>query len=209
MVTLASSLVGDSVRTASSGLLGPAVRAEAISILGVDALCFYHLDKSEHLRRGRTHAATLSHMADLETLLALPLGVPVPLASLTASVRRGVSLLPAGAVERDRKTVTRRAVPPLRVELAVVRASNWRRGLELAGRFAPYCRRAFLLDQAPSTLEEALVEADFYGVGVLLASEGRAGLVLEPEQYLPPRRTAAAWLFVEDMYQRLLSASAV
>jgi len=209
MVTLANSLMGGSVRAASRTLLEPGGQARAVSVLGAEALCFYRLDKTEHARREQASAARLDHLADLERLLALPVGIPVPLGVLDQTVRRAVRALPAGAVDRDRKTVTRRAVRPLQVDLAVVRASNWRQGLERAGRFAPFCRRAMLLDRHPVHLDEALVEANFYGIGVFLVSGDDVELVLEPEEYRPPRHTAAAWWFVEDLYQRLRSASAV
>lgn len=66
-----------------------------------------------------------------------------------------------------------------------------------------------LLDRRPARLEEVLVEADFYGIGVFVASGGEVELALEPEDYRPPRHTAAAWWFVEDVYQRLRSTAAV
>ncbi|MCX5246685.1 MULTISPECIES: hypothetical protein [unclassified Streptomyces] len=209
MVTLASSLMGGSVQAASRALLAPGAQARTVSVLGTEALCFYRLDKAEHARREEASAARLDHLADLESLLALPVGIPVLLGALDSAVRRAVRALPTGAAERDRKTVTRHAVRPLQVDLAVVRASNWRQGLERAGRFAPFCRRAMLLDRHPARLEEALAEADFYGIGVFLVAGNDVELALEPGGYRPPRHTAAAWWFVEDLYQRLRSASAV
>ncbi|MEU9067935.1 hypothetical protein AB0D60_13740 [Streptomyces sp. NPDC048306] len=209
MVTLANSLMGGSFRAASRALLEPGGQARTVSVLGVEALCFYRLDEAEHARREEVSAARLDHMADLESLLTLPVGIPVPLASLDPAARSAVRTLPAGAVDRDRKTATRRAVRPLRVDLAVVRASGWRQGLERAAEFAPFCRRAMLLDRRPSRLDDVLVEADFYGIGVFLAAGNDVEMVLEPEDYRPRRHTAAAWWFVEDLYQRLRSASAV
>jgi hypothetical protein len=209
MVTLASSLTGGSVREASRALLEPSVQARPLSVLGTEALCFYRLNEDEHARREEASAARLDKLPDLESLLMLPVGIPVPLQSLDPLARREVRGLPTGAVERDRKAVTRRAVRPLQVDLAVVRASGWRRGLERAGQFAPFCRRAMLLDRRPARLDEVLVEADFYGIGVFIASGAEVELALEPEDYRPPRHTAAAWWFVEDVYQRLRSAATV
>lgn len=208
MVTLANSLMGGSVRAASRTLLEPGGQARTVSVLGAEALCFYRLEEAEHARRERVSAARLDHMADLECLLTLPVGFSVPLQSLDRSERRSVRALPTGASDCDRKAVVRRAVRPLQVDLAVVRASTWRQGLERAGRFAPFCRRAMLLDRRPADLDEILVEADFYGIGVFLASGNDVELVLEPEDYRPHRHTAAAWWFVEDLYQRVRSASA-
>lgn len=209
MVTLASSLTGGSVREASRALLKPGGQARTVSVFGTEALCFYRLNEDEHARREEVSAARVDKLPDLECLLTLPVDVPVPLQSLDSPARRAVQRLPSGAVERDRKTVTRRAVRPLHVDLAVVRASGWSQGLERAGQFAPFCRRAMLLDRLPARLDEVLVEADFYGIGVFVASGDEVELVLEPEDYRPPRHTAAAWWFVEDVYQRLRSAAAV
>jgi hypothetical protein len=142
-------------------------------------------------------------MAALETLLTLPVGIPVPLASLEARQRRAVRALPTGAADRDRTAVTRRAVRPVRVDLAVVSAAGWSQGLRDAGRFAPFCRRAMLLTRRPARLEELLAEADFYGIGVFLATEHGVEMVLAPEEYRPARHTAAAWCFAEELYQLL------
>ncbi|MER6369469.1 hypothetical protein ABT255_14035 [Streptomyces mirabilis] len=208
MATLASSLMGGSVRAASRTLLQPGGQARTVSVFGAEALCFYRLEEAEHVRRERVSAARFDHMADLECLLTLPVGISVPLQLLDRPERRAVRALPTGAADCDRKDVIRRAVRPLQVDLAVVRASTWRQGLERAGRFAPFCRRAMLLDRRPAYLDEILVEADFYGIGVFLASGSDVELLLEPEDYRPKRHTAAAWWFVEDLYQRVRSASA-
>ncbi|MFF3277324.1 hypothetical protein ACFYWU_41350 [Streptomyces chrestomyceticus] len=203
MVTLASSVIGRSVRTASAALLPAGTEAAVACLQGVEALFFHRLDFAEHARRRDAGAVRLDRMAALETLLTLPVDVPVPLASLEAGRRRSVRALPAGAADRDRTAVTRRAVRPVRVDLAVVRAAGWRQGLRDAGRFAPFCRRAMLLTRRPAGLEELLAEADFYGIGVFLAAAHGVELVLAPEEYRPLRHTAAAWCFAEELYQRL------
>lgn len=203
MVTLASSVMGRSVRTASAALLEPGTQAKTASLQGAEALFFHRTDAAEHLRRQDAAAARLDRMEALETLLALPVGVPVPLASLDTGQRRAVRTLPSGAVDRDRETVTRRAVRPVRVDLAVVPAAGWRQGLRDAGRFAPFCRRAMLLTRRPARLDEHLAEADFYGIGVFLAAEHGAEMLLQPQEHRPLRHTAAAWCFTEELYQLL------
>lgn len=200
-MTLASSVTGSSVRAASASLLAPGGQTKVVCVRGTEALCFYTLDPAEQERRQQAGAARLDNMAALETLLTLPVGIPVPLESFDRHQRRAVRALPAGAAERDRSTVTRSAVRPLQVDLAVVRASGWRQGLERAGRFAPFCRRAMVLARRPARLDEALMEADFYGIGVLIASKDSVEMVLEPGEHRPLRHTAAAWHFVEELYQ--------
>lgn len=202
MVTLANSVIDGSVRAATASLLKPDGLAEVMPALGTEALFHYRMDCAEHERRSSVGAARLDRMHPLETLLRLPVGLPVPLSALAQRERRAVCALPAGAADRDRVTVTRRAVRPLHVDLAVVRATGWKRGLEEAGRFAPYCRRAMLLTRRPARMSEALVEANFYGIGVFLALHDEVEMVLEPGDYRPLRHTAAAWWFVEELYQR-------
>ncbi|MFI5680031.1 hypothetical protein [Streptomyces cellulosae] len=203
MATLANSVINRSVRTASAALLEAGAQTQVASLQGVEALFFYRLDSAEHARRRHAAAARLDRMVALETLLALPVGIPVPLALLDASQRRAVRALPAGCADRDRTSVIRRAVRPARIDLAVVRATGWRQGLRDAGRFAPFCRRAMLLTRRPAHLDEALAEADFYGIGVFLAIGDGVEMVLEPAPYRPLRHTAAAWCFVEELYQLL------
>lgn len=202
-MTLANSVIDGSVRAATAPLLKSDGLAKVMPALGTEALFFYRMDTAEHERRASVGAARLDRMHPLETLMSLPVGLPVPLSALAQRERRAVRTLPAGAADRDRVTVTRRAVRPLHVDLAVVRASGWKRGLEEAGRFAPYCRRAMLLTRRPARMSEALVEADFYGIGVFLVADDEVEMVLEPRDYRPLRHTAAAWSFVEELYQRV------
>ncbi|MFI1361296.1 hypothetical protein ACH4TV_48255 [Streptomyces sp. NPDC020898] len=203
MMTLASSVIGGSVQTASAALLGRDGQSVVAPALGTEALFFYRMDSAEDVRRREVSAARLDKLPPLETLLALPVGLPVPLASLDQRERRALRALPAGAADRNRKVVTRWAVRPLQIDLALVRASGWRQGLERAGRFAPFCRRAMLLDRRPVRLEESLAEADFYGIGVFVPSGDGVEMVLESRTYRPQRHTAAAWAFVEELYQRV------
>ncbi len=203
MATSANSLTGGCVEAASAALLRPGTQTRVLSLEGVQTLCFYRLDEVEHPRRERVSAARLDCLGALEMLLTLPAGVPVPMASLDRQGRRKVQTLPAGSVVRDAETVTRQAVRPLRVDLAVVHAANWRKGLERAGRIAPFCRRAMVLDQRPAHWQEALMESDFYGVGIFVGSGDDLEMVLEPREHRPPRHTAAAWWYIEELYQRV------
>ncbi|MFE7128349.1 hypothetical protein [Streptomyces sp. NPDC057617] len=52
-------------------------------------------------------------------------------------------------------------------------------------------------------MDDLLNEASFYGVGVLVDSLSGVELVLEPRAYRPRRHTAAAWRFIEELYQRV------
>ncbi|MET8658372.1 hypothetical protein [Streptomyces griseus] len=197
------SVLDGSVKTVSAQLVGQGGKTAFTQVIGEKALFFYRLAPAEDERRREVGAERLDRRHPLETLLSLPVGMPVPLASLDQHERRALRSLPAGAADRDRRTVTRRAVRPLQVDLAVVPASGWRQGLERAGRFAPFCRRAMLLSRRPARLDEVLAEADFYGIGVLIDMGDKIEMALEPEPYRPQRHTAAAWRFVEELYQRV------
>lgn len=193
------------VRAASAALLGEGALAAALSVKGSDALVFYRRDEAEWQRRDAEDAGRLDRMEALETLLQLPVGLPVPFGSLPGPLRAAVDALPRGAAAFRDSEVTRKAVRPLAVDLVVVRSSpgSWKDGLRRAGRFAPFSRRALLVDVAPGEREDLLMEAAFYGIGVFTPAAGGVDLVVEPRAYRPRRHTAAAWRFVEELYQRL------
>lgn len=202
-MTSVGSVLGGSVKTVSAQLVEQGGKTTFAQVMGVEALFFYRLDSAEDERRREVRAGRLDLRHPLETLLSLPVGVPVPLTSLDQHEKLALRSLPAGSADRDRRTVTRRAVRPLQVDLAVVPASGWRQGMERAGRFAPFCRRAMVLSRRPVRLDEVLAEADFYGIGVLIDTGGEIEMALEPEAYRPQRHTPAAWRFVEELYQRV------
>ncbi|WAL70206.1 hypothetical protein OU787_01090 [Kitasatospora sp. YST-16] len=192
-----------SVREAALPQISSESEGAVFSVLGTRALLLYRVDESECRRRQVVGAERLRSIPALECLLGLPVGLPVPVGSLPDQAE--VRGLPGGAVEWGADLVTRRAVRPLAVDLAVVRAAGWRTGLERAGRFAPFCRRAVLLDEVlHARSDEILAEAAFYGIGVLVNEPDGIRIALEPEAYRPQRHTAAAWHFVEELYGRLV-----
>ncbi|MFH8387572.1 hypothetical protein ACH4E7_42935 [Kitasatospora sp. NPDC018058] len=204
MASVANPATWRSVREAALSQASVKSEGVALSILGTRALVLYRIDEAEHRRREAVGAEQLDSIPVLECLLGLPIGLPVPVDSLPGQA--AVRDLPRGAVEWGEYLVTRRAVRPLAVDLAVVRATDRRTGLERAGRFAPFCRRAVLFDHLTCSragLEETLVEAAFYGIGVLVHEPDGIRMALEPEAYRPQRHTAAAWHFIEELYGRL------
>lgn len=203
MVGVANPAAWRSVHEAALPQVSSDSEGAMFSVLGTRALLLYRVDEAERRRRQAVGAERLDSIPALECLLGLPIGLPVPVGSLPDQT--DVRDLPRGAVEWDTDLVTRRAVRPLAVDLAIVRAAGWRTGLERAGRFAPFCRRALLLDEVPhARLDEILAEATFYGIGVLVNEPDGIRIALEPEAYRPQRHTAAAWHFVEELYGRLV-----
>ena len=65
--------------------------------------------------------------------------------------------------------MTRHAVRPLTVDLALVSTPDWRTGLEFAGRFAPFYSRAIVLPRTPRDLHALRARAYFYAIGVVVA----------------------------------------
>ena len=137
-------------------------------LMGAEALICYRLDDGEHARRRRAGAGAISSADVLELLLGLPIAASVPVASLTCRERAALDRASHGAVSVCDGQVTRHAVAPVAVELALVAAVNWRDGLEVAGRFAPFCARAMVLRRRPADLADVQLQAGFYGVGVIV-----------------------------------------
>ncbi len=201
MGTFAGTTGGSSIRAVSRALACLDVEADDLTVLGQRATMFYRFDPVEHRRRQSVSAQPLTAMESLEALLELPVGLPIPMESLCPDDRASVRRLPSTAVDREGGSVTRKAVRPLKVELALVRDTRPRQALEAATKFAPFCSRAVLLQRPAPRMDDYLNEASFYGVGVLLQTPSGIEVPLEPAEYRPKRHTAAAWRFVEKLYQ--------
>ncbi len=78
----------------------------------------------------------------------------------------------AGAVATSRSTVTRLACPAVKVEMVVVRARDWERGIYWASQFGPFCQRTLVLSSMPAADRDRdllLVEARMFGIGVIIS----------------------------------------
>ncbi len=177
-----------------------------VYMMGVRALMSYTVDETEHTRRCRSwdERSAITDPDVLELLLSLPVGAPVPTATLTPREWGGLRVTPPwAATVSDSGSVTRWAVPPVTVDLATVEApASWRKGLEKAGRFTPFCARRMLIKRRPRDAEEMLTQADFYGVGVTLGRGDLAEVLLPPAPWKRLRVTAAGWVFQERVYRQ-------
>jgi len=189
-------------RVASPDVSGDEVRRAVMPVLGTEALVCYQVDEGEHTRRLHARAGAISSPDVLELLLGLPVAMPVPVSSLTLREREALRAVPAGAVSVDAGGATRHAVAPVTVRLALVVAPSWRHGLEVAGRFAPFCARAMVLRRPPSDVDEMRLQADFYGVGVIVVDDAECDVLVEPAPFQRVRFTAASWWFLEQVYRR-------
>ena len=200
-------ILDDPVRSAVADLLPAGCEMAPMRLRRADCQVFYRLDRAEHDRRTAAQAGRLDDFRPLETLMNLPVGHPVPRSSLSPALRPEIRRLPKGAAAVDRLTVTRLAVRPLRVNLVVAHATSFRRGLDAASQFAPFSRRAMLLERVPRNMDEKLFEADFYGVGVLVSDKNDGvRMLLEPAQWRAIRHTTAGWRFAEEVYRKVNEA---
>ncbi len=175
--------------------------------LGAETLLCFDLDQEEHCRRRGEGLGGVVDVGVLDLLLGLPLGRRVGHASLGGRERRAVAKAPSGCLRVGDDSVIRVARPPVNVALAVISARGWRRGLEQAGRFAPFCARTIILERAPRDLLAACVEADFYGVGLFLMNEDSGvDMLVSPEPYRAARMSARIWWFAEEAYGAYLAA---
>lgn len=198
-------ILTDPVQTAVTGLLPAGCAMASLRLHAADCLVFHRLDCAEHDRRVAADAGWLDDSRPLETLMNLPVGERVPRTSLGAELRPEIRRLPKGCAEIDRQFVTRLAVRPLRVDLIVARAKVFRAGLHAASQFAPFSRRAVLLEKVPRKFDEKLFEADFWGVGVLVADGDGVRMLVEPGGYKALRHTTAAWRFAEQVYRPVVT----
>jgi hypothetical protein len=201
VVTGGADTFSAAARVASSGAWDGEVQRVLMPMMGAEALICYRLDEGEHGRRRQAGAGAIASTDVLELLLSLPISESVPVASLTCRERAALSRASCGVLSVWDGQVTRHAVAPVTVELALVAARNWRAGLEAAGRFAPFCARAMVLRHQPADLAEVQLEAGFYGVGVIVVGERSTESLVEPEPFQRFRFTAAGWRFLEEVYR--------
>lgn len=181
------------------GVPAAGVEHAGLRVFGVAARVFHRADGAELHRRREAGQPPILRLGALEALMGLPLGEPVPEASLTERERLLLRTAPPGAVARDADRVVRLAAVPLRAELAVATGPTWRAALARAARFAPFCARAALADRPPRDAAEAAAEADYYGVGLAVRDGSGAVPLVPPEPFRPRRHSALKWKFAEQV----------
>ncbi|MFH8989544.1 hypothetical protein [Streptomyces sp. NPDC017940] len=194
---------------AAGGSLLPGTSEVEVEARGVEAVLAVRLDVAEVERRAGEDVPPLLDMGVLESLLHLPAGLPVPVASLTARERARLRRCPKGVLERSDGHVMRRLVRPLDVDVVVVRTARpVRSALLRAGRFGAYAASVVWLDDCADSTELLVMEAGVYGLGVVRTRADEA-----PQLLVAPRpssrfgHTSAGWLFAEQVYAQLLGAS--
>ncbi|MCX4750958.1 hypothetical protein OG455_41490 [Kitasatospora sp. NBC_01287] len=177
-----------------------AVAVPAPASYGRGATLFVTVDQVEHTRRQRAGLRAITRIEHLGLLLGLPAWEPVPVGSLDRRDQQLLRHLPAAAVHVEAGHVTRTAVRPVTVHLALLPGTATRTTIERATAYAPFCARAILAAALPRD-KGVLAEADFWGVGVAYRSE----TLVPPTPWRPQRHTAAGWLFTENVYEQVLA----
>lgn len=183
--------------------VGTRLAAVTVPMLGVTAAIDYRVDAAEVARRRRAGCGAITDLAVLDALMGLPVRIPITTTDLTDRERRILRRAPAGALACTDERTTRLAVPPVSVELAVVRARDWRKGLARAGRFAPFCARAIHLPTRPADYDDAAMQAGFFGIGIFIGPRNNPHHIVEPAPHIRHRHTPAQWQFAEEVYQQI------
>ncbi|WP_344907885.1 hypothetical protein [Actinomadura meridiana] len=178
-----------------------------VTVGRVRALVSYRLNDREHERRAEVGLGAMTSPDVLRLLIALPLGERVWSGVLTSADRRRLRRLGDGSVVSEGPELLRLAVPAVEAGIALVAAGSWRQGLEAAGRFTPFCVRAIVLRRKPRDMEALRLEADFYGIGVIVADGfGQDGpsVLVPPAPFVRERVSVGGWLFLEQLYATIL-----
>lgn len=172
-------------------------------LFGTDVVLACRADVDELDRRQGAGLGALLSSDHLELLMSLPVGWPVPVASLSYRDQRLLRRMPAGVVRVSGAAAERLAVSPVNVDMAVVPATRWQLGLERAGRFAPFAARMMWLPQVPSDADVMVGKCRRYGIGVMAGPARDARVLVQPAPFVRRRFTAAGWLFTEQVHANL------
>ncbi|MGW3563572.1 hypothetical protein ACWDSL_06665 [Streptomyces sp. NPDC000941] len=189
-------------------MTGPkAVQVPSFSGYG-GATIHLEIDHTEHQRRQADGIGPVTGygFGGLSHLMALPEGIPVPLASLTKEQRTYVRRVPAAICTIHNGQVTRHAIRPCRVVMATVRAKSASTlALNSASRFTPFCARQVIIRRLTVRYQQREFDFDFYGIGLLLEhDDGTLETLVEPRPWRPKRHTPAGWWFAERAYTAYL-----
>lgn len=160
-------------------------------------------DVGELQRRAACHVPELRRLEVAAALLDLPLGIPVPEASLSVRDRRVLATLPDCVVERIGSSVVRRTSPCLTVDQVVLPARTFRRGLETVTEFSTYCARSMVVPATIDLADIELAEANYYGVGVYRADAHALTELVAPEPLPLWPETPASWSFAEMLWSQI------
>lgn len=170
-----------------------------------EATIVYRPNRSEFERRRVAGVGGVTNLGHLDLLMELPAGLPV---MPDRTDRRTLCRLPKGCVDITVEGFIRQIVKPLNVRLAIVAGKQWKPGLIRASRFAPFSSRVLALTGKPRSLTEKAIEADFWGIGLIVNAATDPEVVVAPTRFEPYRHTPAGWAFAEDVYRQVAATRA-
>lgn len=178
-----------------------------VRLRGVFGHADVEVDLLEHDRRRGAGAGgrALGPMGALDALLMLPERVSVMVDEVDPVLLAKAAQSHAALVYPSPETVCRVGRPAASVRLFSLPTSDWRRGIQAAHRLAPYSARRLVLTTEPKSVDRLLLEASYWGIGVLIRSPKGERELLAPGEFSPTRYTGAAWLFDEDVYTQVWS----
>jgi hypothetical protein len=180
-------------------------RGRALQLRGHAVTAVVTAAEGEIERRTNEGLGAVTDAAILRTLATMPVGEPLAWSTLSRNQQKTLRRAPAGTVERAGRRVTRRLIPPLRVEAITVAYRQADRALTAASQFAPFCRRAVVLPEAAVT-DVILLEAAYFGIGVYVTTSDTCRVIQEPAPFVVSRWTWAQWQFHEQAWAQLLTA---
>ena len=177
-------------------------------VSGATADAVVTIDAVEHRRRAGL--AGVDDLGLLDALMDLPIGAEVPVYHIGAVARAHLRASPPGCVDwlSAGAVVRRLLVPAATVELIVVRADCWPRGLARAAAFEPFATRVVLLQCQPRAVADIAWEADAAGVGLWLRqTDGEITEIVPPAPFVRRYVKPAGWRFTERAYTAWVNAT--
>lgn len=171
-----------------------------------EATIVYRPNRAEFERRRAAGLGGITDLGRLNMLMGLPAGLPV---TPDRADLRALRRLPKGCVDATSDGFVRQLVKPLDVKVAIVTRTRYAPGLAHTSRFGAYCARVLALTGKPRGLMEKAIEADFWGIGLVVNASADPELVVTPTLWEPFRHTPAAWAFAENIYQQAVHDAAV
>jgi hypothetical protein len=211
MDTRTAVVTAETLRLVLPQCVGPDSTVAPVRVRGVAAHAVLTVVPDEHLRRRRLGGVpACEDLQALDVLLSLPAGLDVPLSVLTPVERRRLRRCPPHMVRTAAgRSVLRLGVVPAAVSLMLVCGERLSACLlRAAGRFGAYTSTAVLVGSPPRD-DDLMVQADWYGVGVLQAREDPPVLWLPPRPFVPASHSASGWRFAEQVYTQAVLTGAV
>ena len=176
-------------------------RTADVTIRDVAATLVYRLDAVEHARRCAIGLRAVTRIDWLDCLLHMPVGQPMHPDALTAGECQIIRQLPRGCVRASGVQLIREIVRPVAVDAALIVRSDWRAGMFDAGSFSSYCTRIVAVAGIPD--KQAEVEADYYGIGLIINAAVSPEVVVPPQRFSAAVHSAAGWSFAERTYREV------